>query len=288
MKTLLLIDGNSLANRAYFAFKKEHRNKEGVYMNAVWGMGKFLKNLKQKYQPAATIVAFDGAYNFRELMFPDYKGTRGEKDDDLVRQFPYIKELCLLMECSIMQKDGFEADDLIGILVRRCAGELYDNVKIISSDRDLLQLTTFPGTTLEIPVKGVSEMNSISKENCKEFYGVEANQVVFYKALAGDSSDNISGVKGVGDKSAKDIIEIFGDYDSLMDVALSLEEHPLLPSRTKKALLAKGGRESFQESLVKATILTEAKFDIMGFFTPYPNDAAVKKKAFMLENGLVK
>lgn len=288
MKKLLLIDGNSLSNRAYHAFQKVHQNKEGVYMNAVWGMGKFLKNLKARYQPDVTIVAFDGAYNFRELSYPSYKGTRGEKDDDFVRQLPYIKELCLLMECNTIQQDGFEADDLIGILVHRAVNlGVYGEVRIVSSDRDLLQLTEFDNVSLEIPVKGVSEITSVAKHNCKDFYGVEAKHVALYKALSGDTSDNIKGVKGVGDKTAKLLIETFHGAEHFMGFNW-IREEDLEPDVLKAIVKVAQNQKDFFESLHLATILTDVKVNIMSFMRPVPQNAQELKKAFMLENGLTK
>lgn len=279
MKTLVLIDGNSLMNRAYHAFKSNgKRNAEGVPMNMVWGFGKFLKGIQNRYNPTHGFIAFDGdGYSFRKLLYPDYKDHRGSKDEDFKRQKPYVQELSKLMGYSILQDDMLEADDLIGSLLYQ-VHESFDRIHIISSDHDLLQLLKFQNVVMEFPKKGFSEVLTVSRHDCETEFGYTPDNVVDFKALAGDTSDNIKGVEGIGEKTA---LELLSTYKNVEEIYANIDD--LKPAIREKLLSGVGG---YQISKTLATLVTTA------FVTNKPETLLLKpdnesKKRFLVENDMI-
>ncbi len=207
---LLLIDGNSILNRAFFALPFLSDN-QGRNVNAVYGfLNIFLKCL-QDYSPDKVIVAFDmHGHNFRKDLYADYKANRKGMPDDLAAQMPILEEVLQLMQVSIVKKAGIEADDIIGTISSHFDGESV----IISGDRDMLQLVS-QTTTVLLTKRGVSEVESVNSAYLQEVYHLTPKQVIEYKALRGDTSDNIPGVKGVGEKTAMQLLEKYGDIDNI-------------------------------------------------------------------------
>lgn len=207
---LLLIDGNSILNRAFFALPFLSDN-QGRNVNAVYGfLNIFLKCL-QDCSPNKVIVAFDmHGHNFRKDLYADYKANRKGMPDDLAAQMPILEEVLQLMQVSIVKKAGIEADDIIGTISSHFDGESI----IISGDRDMLQLVS-QTTTVLLTKRGVSEVENVNPAYLQEVYHLTPKQVIEYKALRGDTSDNIPGVKGVGEKTAMQLLEKYGDIDNI-------------------------------------------------------------------------
>lgn len=207
---LLLIDGNSILNRAFFALPFLSDN-QGRNVNAVYGfLNIFLKCL-QDCSPNKVIVAFDmHGHNFRKDLYADYKANRKGMPDDLAAQMPILEEVLQLMQVSIVKKAGIEADDIIGTISSHFDGESV----IISGDRDMLQLVS-QNTTVLLTKRGVTEVENVNPAYLQEVYKLTPKQVIEYKALRGDTSDNIPGVKGVGDKTAMQLLEKYGDIDNI-------------------------------------------------------------------------
>ncbi|MBS7369336.1 MAG: DNA polymerase I, partial [Oscillospiraceae bacterium] len=200
---LLLIDGNSIMNRAFYGIRLLS-NKKGMFTNALTGfMNIYLKLLKEE-QPTHIGVAFDvHAPTFRHEMYADYKGTRHGMPDELAQQMPVIKELLKALGITIIEKAGYEADDIIGTLSRACADMGQDCV-IMTGDRDSFQLISD-----RVTVRLASNKEDIiyTPQKIREVYGVSPAEMLEVKTLMGDSSDNIPGVAGIGEKTALGLIQ---------------------------------------------------------------------------------
>src|SRR5699024_3953186 len=210
---LVLIDGNSLLYRAYYALPLLHNDK-GVYTNAVYGFSNILFRIIEEEQPTHMLVAFDaGKTTFRHSTYKEYKGGRQKTPPELSEQFPVMKEALQAFQIPTYELELYEADDIIGTLAYQAGNENWD-VKVISGDRDLLQLIT-DQVTVDVTKKGVSEVESFTPETLLEKMEVTPEQVIELKALMGDNSDNIPGVPGVGVKTATKLIKQFGTLEKV-------------------------------------------------------------------------
>ncbi len=209
---LLLIDGNSIVNRAYFALPMMN-DSQGRNVNAVYGFTNILLKVLSELKPDKLIVAFDmHGHNFRKDLYPDYKANRHGMPQDLADQMPVLHELLAAMQVQIAEAPGVEADDIIGTVSSHFDGHSY----IVSGDRDMLQLVS-DKTTVLITKKGVTETETVTPQTLQENYGLTPSQVIEFKALRGDTSDNIPGVKGVGEKTALSLLSKYGNIDVLYD-----------------------------------------------------------------------
>lgn len=207
---LLLIDGNSVINRAYFAMPMMN-DSEGRNVNAVYGFVSILIKALQDYSPDKLIVAFDlRGKNFRKEIYPEYKANRAGMPDDLAAQMPILHELLSTMHVTVVEKGGVEADDIIGTISSQFDGKSY----IVSGDRDMFQLVSDDVTVL-FTRRGVTDVEVITPSSLLQNYNLTPAQVIEYKALRGDTSDNIPGIKGVGEKTAMQLLAKYGDLDNL-------------------------------------------------------------------------
>ena len=217
MKKIILIDGNSLMFRSFYATAYTGnlmQNKQGLYTNALFGFCNMLsKVLEEKYD--AIFVAFDaGKATFRHQQYSDYKGGRKPMPEEFKIQIPYIKKYLDLLNIKRYETLDYEADDLIAS-VANLAKDEYD-VKIITGDKDLLQLV---GGNVKVFItrKGVAELEEFNEDNFKEKMGILPTQVTDYKGLIGDASDNLSGIKGIGPKSACSLLEKYNTLENIID-----------------------------------------------------------------------
>jgi DNA polymerase-1 len=221
VKKLVLIDGNSIMNRAFYGImgSKMLMTKDGKYTNAVYGFLAILFKLIEDENPDYMAVAFDlKAPTARHKMYEGYKATRKGMPDELAEQMPVIKEILRAMKIDIIEKEGYEADDVLGTL--SCYGEKQGlEVIILSGDRDTFQLAT-DQVTIRIPRTkgGKTETDCFDREKIKETYGLEPKQLIEVKGLQGDSSDNIPGVPGIGEKTALSLIQKYGSIQNLYDL----------------------------------------------------------------------
>lgn len=207
---LLLIDGNSILNRAYFALPPLN-DKDGNNVNAVYGFMNVLIKAVDDYKPDKLIVAFDKrGHNFRKDLYPEYKANRAGMPEDLFRQTPILHELLSLMRITVVEQAGVEADDIIGTVSNAFDGDSL----IVSGDRDMFQLVSDRVTVL-FTRRGVTDVETVNPDTLMKNYNLTPKQVVEYKALRGDTSDNIPGVKGVGEKTAMQLLAKYGDIDEL-------------------------------------------------------------------------
>lgn len=214
MEKILIIDGNSILNRAYFGIP-DLTNAAGLHTNAVYGFLNIMFKVMEEECPEAMAVSFDlHAPTFRHRRYAEYKGTRKPMPEELREQVPVMKQMLDAMGIRRMELEGYEADDLIGTLARR-SEEAGMRVTILSGDRDLLQLAT-EQTMVRIPKtkKGVTEVENYLAEDVKRTYQVDPKTFIEMKGLMGDSSDNIPGLPGVGEKTAAKILLQFGTIEN--------------------------------------------------------------------------
>lgn len=216
---LVLIDGNSLLFRAFYALPLLHNDK-GVYTNAVYGFTNILLHILETEQPTHMLVAFDaGKTTFRHDTYKEYKGGRQKTPPELSEQFPLTRELLKAFHIPQYELAMYEADDIIGTLADRAGKEGYD-VKVISGDHDLLQLVS-DNVTVDVTKKGTSEVDTFTPKTMQEKMEISPDQVIDLKALMGDSSDNIPGVPGIGVKTATKLLK---QYDTLENVYAHLDD----------------------------------------------------------------
>lgn len=214
-KKLVLIDGNSIAYRAFFALPLLNNNK-GIHTNAVYGFTMMLMKVLEDEKPSHILVAFDaGKTTFRHQTFAEYKGGRQKTPPELSEQFPFIRELLDAYQISRYELENYEADDIIGTISLAAEQEGY-NVKVISGDKDLTQLSS-NHITVGITRKGITDIEEYTPEHIRDKYGLSPEQIIDMKGLMGDSSDNIPGVPGVGEKTAIKLLKEFTTLENLLE-----------------------------------------------------------------------
>jgi len=217
---LVLIDGNSIMNRAFYGIMgNKMLSSNGIHTNAVYGFLSILFKLLEEKNPEYMVVAFDlKAPTARHKMYEGYKANRHGMPDELAEQMPLIKEVLRAMNIDIVEMEGYEADDVLGTLSRYGEKEGLD-VTILSGDRDTFQLAT-KKVTIRIPrtKAGKTETEEFDSDKIKEVYGLEPKQLIEVKGLQGDTSDNIPGVPGIGEKTALSLIQKYGSIQKLYEL----------------------------------------------------------------------
>ncbi len=246
MKKLLVVDGNSILNRAYYGVRIL-TNKDGLPTNALFGIVNILAKQLDSVKPDYTAVAFDlKAPTFRHKMFADYKAGRKPMPEELAKQLPFAKEVCRAMGFTVIEKEGYEADDILGTLASTAHSEGVE-AYILTGDRDSLQLISEDGM-VKVLLATNTDTVTMDEEKFKEKYGVSSSVFVDVKALMGDASDNIPGVPGIGEKTA---LKLIAEQGSLDGVYKTLETAGHTPSVKKKL---EEGKESAYLSLDLARI----------------------------------
>lgn len=245
---LLLFDGNALLHRAYHALPPL-TSTDGKQIGAIYGMVSILLAMLEKFMPTHLAFAFDTKEpTFRNELLPTYQAQRAPADDALIEQFSVARDVCRLANICYFEKNGYEADDLIGTIANRFSGQVY----IVTGDRDLLQLVNHK-VKLIMPTKINSEVKIFGENEVVEKMGVGPGEIVLYKALVGDASDNYFGVSGIGPKTAISLIE---KYKSLDQIYNNLEE--ISSSVSQKLML---GKESAYMSLQLAKVKTDVDIE---------------------------
>ena len=261
---LLILDGNSVINRAFYGVKPL-TNREGLYTHAIYGFLNILERMEKEEQPDAVCVAFDlHGPTFRHLKYEGYKATRHGMPEELVQQMPVMKQVLKAMNIPIYECQGWEADDVIGTVGKICDNCEWDCV-IVTGDRDSLQLIDeHVKVKLVISKAGQTTATLYDVEKFRDEYGFEPQKMVDLKALMGDSSDNIPGVAGVGPKTATELLQKFGSLDGVYN---NLEDSSIRPKLKEKL---ESGRDSAYLSYDLATIRPDAPIE----FTPL--DAVIR------------
>lgn len=219
---LVVIDGNHLIHRAFYAIQNPLKTSSGEQTNALYGFASMLLNILDAEKPDYIAMTFDEkAPTFRHDKHEGYKATRTKAPDELYAQIPRVHEMIHRFKIPVFSQEGFEADDMMGTLAKK-AEKKGIVTHIITGDMDLLQLVN-PNITVVFPLKGYREPLYYNAEKVVEKYGIEPEQVVDYKALVGDTSDNIKGVDGIGPKGASEMLKRFqtldGVYEHLNDLS---------------------------------------------------------------------
>ncbi|CAM4134230.1 DNA polymerase I [Streptococcus penaeicida] len=256
---LLLIDGSSVAFRAFFALYNQidrFRNQSGLHTNAIYGFHLMLDHMMKRVQPTHILVAFDaGKTTFRTEMYADYKGGRAKTPDEFREQFPYIREMLTALGVPYYDLANYEADDIIGTLDKMAERtEVPFDVTIVSGDKDLIQLTD-ENTVVEISKKGVAEFEEFTPVYLMEKMGLTPDQFIDLKALMGDKSDNIPGVTKIGEKTGLKLLHEFGTLEGIYDNIESFKA-----SKMKENLI--NDKEQAFLSKTLATINTQAPITI--------------------------
>lgn len=257
MKNLLLIDGHSILNRAFYGIPLL-TNREGIHTNAVYGFINMMLKAAEEEKAGYIAVAFDlKAPTFRHKMYDAYKGTRKPMPEELHEQVPVIKEILASMNIPVITLEGYEADDILGTLAKRSMKENC-NVIIMSGDRDLLQLAdTHIKIRLPKTIKGKTETESYYPDDVIKKYGTTPDEFIELKALMGDSSDNIPGVPGIGEKTAAAIIS---KYHTVENAYAHIGE--ITPARAKNSLEANYGLAELSRKLAIIEINAPLEFDV--------------------------
>ncbi|MDQ0255056.1 DNA polymerase-1 [Evansella vedderi] len=239
MNKLVLVDGNSIAYRAFFALPLLN-NEKGVYTNAIYGFTTMLLKILEEEKPTHMLVAFDaGKTTFRHNTYKEYKGGRQKTPPELSEQLPVMRDLLKAFNIAHYEVENYEADDIIGTLAKIGEEEKW-KVKIFSGDKDLLQLVS-ENVHVALTKKGISNVDTYDLKLVDEKYGITPNQIIDMKGLMGDSSDNIPGVTGVGEKTAIKLLKEFksveGLYDSIDQVKGKLKEK--LETNKEEAFMSK-------------------------------------------------
>ncbi len=263
---LMILDGNSVINRAYFGVKPL-TNREGLYTHAIYGFLNILERMEKEEQPDAVCVAFDlHGPTFRHNRYEGYKANRHGMPEELAQQMPIMKQVLTAMNIPIYACQGWEADDVIGTVGKICSNNQWECV-IVTGDRDSLQLIDeHVHVKLVISKPGQTTATLYTQELFQEEYGFEPKRLIDLKALMGDSSDNIPGVAGVGPKTAKDLLYKFGTLDGVYE---HIDDASIRPKLREKLIADK---DNAYLSYELATIIPEAPID----FAP---EDALKREA---------
>ena len=248
---LFLIDGYALIYRAFYAMiSRPLRTARGENTSAAWGVVNFLVRLREKYRPDYVCWVNDAGTSFRQERYPGYKSTREKLDESLQADFDTaVERICTLLEAfriPLVAVKGYEADDVIGTLAHAAAGRGLQAV-IVSGDKDFYQLIG-PGITLLNPGRGGPDAVDeiwVNEANAAERLGVPPHQVVDFLALVGDSSDNVPGVKGIGEKGAQKLLAEYGDLETILSRA-----GEVTAKRSREALLAQADAARLSQELV--------------------------------------
>ncbi|HEL0019711.1 TPA: DNA polymerase I [Streptococcus equi subsp. zooepidemicus] len=256
---LLLIDGSSVAFRAFFALYNQidrFKNHSGLHTNAIYGFHLMLDHMMKRVQPTHVLVAFDaGKTTFRTELFADYKAGRAKTPDEFREQFPYIRDMLGALGIAFYELEHYEADDIIGTLDKMAERtEIPFDVTIVSGDKDLIQLTD-ANTVVEISKKGVAEFEEFTPAYLMDKMGLTPEQFIDLKALMGDKSDNIPGVTKIGEKTGLKLLHEYGSLEGIYQHVDSFK-----PSKMKENLLHDKEQAFLSKTL--ATINTSAPITI--------------------------
>jgi DNA polymerase-1 len=258
--TIYLIDGHALAYRTYFALTRggtggqQWTTRSGEPTAGVYGFASVLLRILEQEQPEYLMVAFDTGKTFRDELYEDYKGTREKMPDDLKIQIERVRQLVDAFNIPRLELEGFEADDVLGSVAVKAVDAGF-GVKIITGDKDLLQLVN-DRVIVSLPGRSLSDAKDYLKDDVYEFIGVRPDQIVDFKALVGDKSDNIPGVRGIGEKTA---VKLLADYETLENIYANLEE--ISPSVRNK--LEKGHRDALMsQELARIVTNLDVPFDL--------------------------
>ena len=254
MKRIVIIDGNSLINRAYYAMQRPMITKDGIYTHGIYGFLNMLNKIKEDYSPEYAAVAFDlKGPTFRHDMYDGYKAGRKPMPPELAMQLPLLKEILNAMNIRVIEKEGYEADDILGT-ISLFAEKKGIEAMLFTGDKDALQLCS-DKTKVVFTKKGVTDFDLYDREKMIERYSLTPEQFIDLKAIMGDSSDNIPGIAGIGEKGGIELLKEFGTLENLLEHKDEVKK----PAMKKKV---EEGMESARMSRTLATIIRDVPLEI--------------------------
>ena len=230
MKKLVIIDLSNIIYRAFFGLQQPLKTPEGVMVNAVYGTFNMIYSMISDLKPDSIVAALDSRKSDRKEEYAEYKSNRSKMPDDLRPQIPMIHDLLTAMNIQMVEEPGLEADDLIYSLVEQ--GKHFDQIFIISGDKDLMQLVND-----QVKIYDTMKQKTFNRESVFEKFGVSPEQIVDYLSIVGDASDCIPGVNGIGDKGAAKLLATYGSLDKIYEAIETIK-----PDGLKAKLIA--GKES--------------------------------------------
>lgn len=277
-KYLVLVDGHAIAFRSYFALSRAgSRTKDGFPTWAIFGFTRVLIEIIESFKPEYIIMTFDtGEPTFRHEMYDAYKGNRSKAEDDFIIQMPYIVDMVKAFNIPIYQKAGYEADDLIGTLAKKAVQEGFE-VDIITGDQDLMQLVD-ENTSVFLPNREAAGLKKYCTKDVIEKYGVTPAQIVDYKAIKGDPSDNIPGVKGIGEKGASKLIQDFGSLENIYENLTKVDKE-----RTRNLLLESKENAFLSKKLATIHVDSPVEFDVNKAILEKPDEEVLRELLKKLE-----
>ncbi len=262
MKRLVLIDGHAILHRAYHALPQTMRNKKGELTNAVYGFTTMLLKVIDDLKPKYLIVAFDTPKpTFRHTEFVGYQAQRPKMETELASQLENVRRILRALGIPFFAIEGYEADDIIGTLAKQAAKRKLEAM-IVTGDRDMFQLVG-PRVKIYAPVRGMSEAQIFDQKKVKKKMGIKPRQIIDYKGLVGDPSDNYPGVPGIGPKTAAQLLEQYGTVDKIYK---HLDKLP----------------ESQARKLVEGAEMAELSRKLARIVTDVPVELDLKKAQFIL------
>jgi len=282
-KKLMIIDGNSLINRAFYALPPL-TNREGIHTNGVYGFLNMLNKILDDYKPNYISVAFDmKAPTFRHEKFEEYKAHRKKMPNELAEQIPILKEVLDAYKIHRTELKGFEADDLIGTIAKHCASKDFE-VIIVTGDKDALQLVS-ENIKVLITKRGISNLETYDPEKIKQEYGITPKQIIDFKGLVGDKSDNIPGISGIGEKTASKLLSQFNSIEDMIENASEISS-----KRIREKIIENAEIAALSKKLATIKIdvpiemnLEELKFEepdydkLLELFKKYEFNSLIKK-----------
>lgn len=254
MKRIVIIDGNSLINRAFYAMQRPMITKDGIYTHGIYGFLNMLSKIRDDYSPEYAAVAFDlKAPTFRHNMYGGYKAGRKPMPPELAMQLPLLKDILNAMNIRVIEKEGYEADDILGT-ISAYAEKNGIEALLFTGDKDALQLCS-DKTKVIFTKKGVTDFELYDRQKMLDRYSLTPEQFIDLKAIMGDSSDNIPGISGIGEKGGIDLLTEFGSLDNLLRRTDEIKK----PATKKKV---EAGAESAKLSRTLATIIRDVPLDI--------------------------
>jgi DNA polymerase-1 len=270
---IFLVDAYALIYRAYFAFiNRPLTNSAGENTSAPFGFTRFLLDIREQFEPDYLAVVFDAGDSFRDIEYPLYKATREKMPDDLAASLGRIRDIVEPFHDPVVELDGYEADDVIGTLALQARDAGLEAV-IVSGDKDFYQLVQ-PGIHLMNPGRGGASgvtAEWVSEENADEKFGIPPSQVADYLALVGDSSDNVPGARGVGPKTAVQLLQQYPDVEQLLEHA---EE--LMPKRASKSLTENAEEVRMSKRLVTIMTDLDVELDLESLAVGEPDNEALR------------
>src|ERR687886_1833032 len=253
-RELFLIDGNSLAYRAFYALPETIATSKGFPTNAIFGFASMLVKILTEYGPKATLVVWDAGMSGRADISEDYKAGRKPRPDLLREQWPHFQPLVEAFGYQNVRVEGYEADDVIATLALRAREQGID-VMVVTGDRDMFQLTQYDGIRIMATSRGITDTKIYDGQAVKERYGIGPELIPDFYGLKGDTSDNIPGVPGIGDKTAADLLQRFGTLEKVLE---SIDE--ISGAKRKENLT--NHAEDARLSKQLATAVTDVEVDI--------------------------